>query len=90
MPSVGREPGIFWGLAFGPAVLPHVMFADLFSAKVKQFCPTFDDLLAGLRVGVAAFPGPGDAVAMVAAIIFVDFEKLEISKIGTALLNGLY
>ena len=71
---VRGESGIFLGFIFRPAVLPHVMLVDLVAAKVKQLRPAFNNTLAGLGVGVAAFPGSGDAVAVVAAVGFVDFQ----------------
>ena len=55
-------------------MLPHVMFVNLVATKVKQFRPSLNNALSGLGVGVAAFPGPGDAVAVVTAVGFVDLE----------------
>ena len=49
-------------------MLPHVMLVDFFSAKVKQLRPAFENTLAGLWVGVTAFPGAGDAVTVVTAV----------------------
>ena len=63
---------------FRPAVLPHVMLVDLAATKVKQLRPAFNDTLAGLGVGVAAFPGSGNAVAVVTAVGFVDLEFIGI------------
>ena len=50
------------------------MFVDLVTTKIKQLRPTFNDTLAGLGMGIATFPGPGDAVAVVTAVGFVDLE----------------
>ena len=55
-------------------MLPHGMFVDLVATKVKQLRPAFNDTLAGLGMGVAAFPSPDDAVAVVTAVGFIDLE----------------
>ena len=49
-------------------MLPHVMLVDFFSAKVKQLCTAFENTLAGLWVGLTAFPGTGDAVTVMTAV----------------------
>ena len=72
--SVGGEPRIFRDFTFWPAVLPHVVLVDLVSAKVKEFRSAFDDLFAGVRVGIAAFPCACDAVAVMTPVGFVDLQ----------------
>ena len=55
-------------------MLPHVMLVDFVATKVKQLRPVFNNTLAGLGVGVAAFPGSDNAVVVVTAVRFIDLE----------------
>jgi hypothetical protein len=75
---VRREFYIFLNLIFRPTMLPHVMFVDLVATKIKQLRPALNDGLPGLRAGTVTFPSPGDAVAVVAAIGFLNSKIADV------------